>query len=133
MMKKILILLLLMISTNVFAEWLRFADNDDGNETVYVDLETIKRKGNKVKMWNLFDFKTAKISPLDNRSYLSQLSLNEYDCEEETNRTLDFYFYSGNMRGGEVVASQSNIKQEPTAILPGSMGEGLFKIACGKK
>ncbi len=132
-MKKILILLLLMISTNVFAEWLRFADNDDGNETVYVDLETIKRKGNKVKMWNLFDFKTAKISPLDNRSYLSQLSLNEYDCEEETNRTLDFYFYSGNMRGGEVVASQSNIKQEPTAILPGSMGEGLFKIACGKK
>ena len=57
----------------------------------------------------------------------------EYDCEEETSRMLDFYWYSGNMRNGEIVYTDTNIKKEPISILPGSISEGLFKIACGKK
>ena len=57
----------------------------------------------------------------------------ENDCEEETTRILDLYFYSGNMRQGDVVYSNRNIKDEPESIIPGSTSEALFEIACGKK
>ena len=130
-MKKVLVLLLLMVSTSVFAEWTRVTESADGDITYYADFGTIKKKGNKVKMWDLLDYKTVQRTSYS--IYLSQVSRNEYYCEEETKRMLDFYWYSGNMRQGEMVSSQSNIKDEGTSILPESIGETLFKIACGKK
>lgn len=131
-MKKILILLLLMGSTNVLAEWTRVDNSSDGDTTVYADFGTIKRKGHKVKMWDLYDFKTVKESEGGKR-YLSSLSRNEYDCEEETSRLLDLYWYSGNMKSGEIIISLQNIKEEAESIIPGSVSKFFFNIACDKK
>ena len=130
-MKKLTLLLLLMVSTSVFAEWTRVARNDDAGLTVYDDLGTIKKKGNKVKMWDLFDYKTVQKSAGDR--YLSSMSRSEYDCEEETTRMLDLHHYSGNMKQGEIVYSVTNIKDEATSVRPETMEEILFKVACGKK
>ena len=130
-MKKLLILLLLLVSTSVFAEWIRIASNTDDDMTVYVDFGTIKKKGNKAKMWSLYDDKT--VQKWGNINHLSQVSRNEYDCEEETKRILDLYLYSGNMRQGEVVYSLKNIKEEPHSIFPESIEEISLKIACFKK
>jgi hypothetical protein len=82
-------------------------------------------------MWRLFDFKT--VQKFEGDIYLSVMVRDEYDCEEETGRVLDFYWYSGNMRGGEVVESATNLKKEAESILPGSIDETLFNIACDKK
>ena len=130
-MKKLLVLLLLMVSTNVFAEWTRVNGSTDGNVIVYVDYGTIRRKGNKVKMWSLFDYKKVQI--VANTRYLSDLTRYEYACEEETTRVLDFYWHSRNMRSGDIVYSSTNMKNEGTSIIPGSINEGLFKIACSNK
>ena len=130
-MKKLVVLLLLMVSTSVFAEWTEVGGNDDAGLTTYVDYGTIKRKGNKVKMWSLLDLKT--VQEVAGKKYLSVMSRNEYDCEEETSRMLDFYEYSGNMRNGEIVWSSTNIKKETVSIIPESIDEGNFNIACGKK
>lgn len=131
-----MVLLLLLISSNVMAEWTRVTgsfDGDYGDYGDYVDVETIKKKNNKVKMWSLLDFKTAKIVTTDNKRSLSAAVHYEYDCEEETYRLLDMYFYSGNMKTGEVVYYVSNIKEETTSILPDSLNRAFFNIACGKK
>ena len=130
-MIKLLLFLLLMVSTNVFAEWTRLSESADGDMTAYFDIQNIKRKGDKVKMWSLFDYKTVQKNSYG--IYLSQLSRNEYDCEEETKRMLDFYWYSGNMRQGEIVYSEKNIKDEPQSILPESVDEISLKLACYKK
>ena len=130
-MKKLVVLLLLMVSTSVFAEWTEVGGNDDVGITAYADFGTIKRKGNKVKMWSLLDLKT--VQEVAGKKYLSVMSRNEYDCEEETSRMLDFYEYSGNMRNGEIVWSSTNIKKETVSIMPESVDESLFKIACSKK
>ena len=131
-MKKILILLLLMVSTSVFAEWTPVDGSKDGDMTVYIDFGTIKRKGNKVKIWILFDFKTVQKGAGGER-YLSAISRNEYDCEEETVTLLDLHGYSGNIKTGDNVFSITNIKEEAESIIPQSIEESLFKIACGKK
>jgi hypothetical protein len=83
-MKKIVVLLLLMVSANVFAEWTPVGVNSD--MTVYADSGTIKKKGNKVKMWSLNDLKTVK--KIANDRYWSIASHQENDCEEETTRIL---------------------------------------------
>jgi hypothetical protein len=119
-----------MISTNVFAKW-TVVDGGVGM-AVYGDTVSIKKKGNKVNMWSLNDYKTVQESSRGER-YLSTMAFNEYDCEEETNRLLDLYFYSGHMRGGEIVLSIPNIKDETKSVLPGSIEEELFKFACSKK
>ena len=131
-MKKILILLLLIVSTNVFAEWTEVSGNDALGLTAYIDFGTIKRKGNKVKMWRLYDFKTVQKSS-DGIEYLSEMRRGEYDCEEETIRQLDVHWYSGNMRQSEIVRSITNIKDEAESVMPGSINETLLKVACGKK
>ena len=128
-MKKLTLLLLLLVSTSVFAEWTKVSGTDD--VTTYVDYGTIKRKGNKVKMWSLYDFKT--IQRWGNSSFLSQINHIEFDCEEEAERNLDYFLYLGNQGGGEVVYSQTNRKYETSSIIPGSIGETNFKIACDKK
>ena len=120
-----------MISTSVLAEWTSVTGSNDGDMTVYIDSETIKRKGNKVKIWSLIDYKT--VQETISYRYLSSVTLNEYDCEEEIKRMLDLHWYSGNMRQGDIVYSIRNIKDEPESIVPGSLIEVVFKIACGKK
>ena len=133
-MKKLLVLLLLMISTTsvVFAEWTRVTGSFDGDMTVYADFGTIKRKGHKVKVWDLYDFKTVKESGGGKR-YLSSLGRSEYDCEEETVRMLDLHGYSGNMKTGHNVFSNTNIQNQSTSIRPDTIEEVVFKIACYKK
>ena len=130
-MKKLTLLLLLMVSTSVFAEWTEVGQSANGM-TAYADFGTIKRKGNKVKMWRLYDFKTVQKSS-DGIEYLSEMRRGEYDCEEETIRQLDVHWYSGNMRQSEIVRSITNIKDEAESVMPGSINETLLKVACGKK
>ena len=130
-MKKILILLLLMVSTSVFAEWTRVTESADGDITAYIDFGTIKRKGNKVKMWDLNDFKTVQETA--GKRYLSSITRSEYDCEEETIRMLDLHGYSGNIKTGDNVFSFSNFKEEPTSIRPDTIESIFYKIACSNK
>ena len=128
-MIKLLLFLLLMVSTNVFAEWTEVGSNDEMN--VYNDFSSIKKHANQVKMWSMFDFKTVK--KIENDSFLSQVFHYEYDCINETIKQLDFIWYSGNMKSGDVVYSQRNMHIEPISVTPESINEHLFKIACGKK
>ena len=135
-MKKIIVLLLLASSNlpmTVFAEWTKVGWSDDGEKTAYIDFQSLRKNGNKVKMWQLLDYKTVQIFPKDNTRHLSMLKRNEYDCSDETDRHLDMFWYSENMKEGEIVFSYPNMKIEPRAIIPGSIDETLFKRVCGKK
>ena len=127
-MKKLVVLLLLMISTNVFAEWTPVDTSSDGTQTAYLDIDTIKRKGNKVSMWMMIDYKTVQEG-----GFLSAVSRFEYDCEERTSRMLDFVWYKGNMMSKDVLFGDSYMKLEARSISPSSMDETILKIACGKK
>ena len=127
-MKKLTLLLLLMVSTNVMSEWKPIGFSDE--QTQYVDLESIRKKGNKVKLWFLLDLKKVKI--IENKSILSIMGHEEYDCKEETTKVLDMFFYEGNMKNKEIF-SEVNIHDEPTSIRPNTVESLNYKIACGKK
>ena len=128
-MKRLLLgLMMLMTATAASAEWTIAGGNAAADS--YVDRATIRRNGDLVKMWDLGDFK--KMRTVQSYSYLSHKSQQEHDCKEEKIRTLAFLWFSGQMGNGNVVYSNSN-PGEWTPISPESIGESLWKIACGKQ
>ncbi len=130
-MKKLILLMLLLFSANAWAEWtlLESASSEDGFD-VYVETQSIRKDGDKVKMWSMYDYKKVKV---DVKSYLASVSHVEYDCKEETLRLLDLFWYTGNMGQGQPVFSNTNIKKDPISIMPETIHESLFNIACRTK
>jgi hypothetical protein len=129
MTRLFLMILLLLSSGPAYAEWVLLGTTDEGM-TMYADPDTIRRKGDRVKMWELFDFKTIQTVAGD--SFLSNKSQEEYDCAEERHRTLAYMWFSGNMGTGKVVYSNSN-EGKWEAIEPESVGQHLWKVACAKE
>jgi hypothetical protein len=127
----ILITLLLLSSGSAYAEWVSIGSSESGGGyTVYVNPDTIRRKGDLVKMWILLDYKT--IQTVAGTSHLSVRSQHQYDCAEDRHRRLAYTFFSGNMGSGTVVYSNPDEgKWEPVAS--DSVAEGLWKIACDRK
>ena len=130
MMKRLLLGLMLLVTAGAAsAEWTRAGDTDDYIQ--YVDVATIRRNGNLVKMWDLKDYLTVQKSATG-FSYLSDKAQQEYDCKEEKARTLAYLWFSGQIGNGNVVYSNTN-PGEWRPISPESIGEILWKIACGKQ
>jgi len=97
----LLITLLVLGSRPVYAGWELTSGDDETGLTVYVDPDTILRKGSLVKMWQLYDYKTVQTVAGD--SLLSFKRYNEYDCAEARTRMLAYTWFSGNMGTGHVV------------------------------
>jgi hypothetical protein len=104
---------------------------DSGNEqTTYADPSTIRRKGELVKMWRLFDYNTIQTKA--GISFLSSKGQHEFDCAEERSRVLAYTWFSGNMGKGQAV--YSNLDESKWApIPPHSLVEALIEVACSKK
>lgn len=117
-----------VVSSSAAAEWVSVTG--DNNFTAYFDSATIRKTGNMVKMWVMFDFKkTARDEK--NNPYISLVAQMEYNCNEEQTRQLYMTQFSGNMTKGEVVYSgRGSENWEP--VSPHSMNETFWKIACGK-
>jgi hypothetical protein len=126
----LLITLLVLSSAPAYAEWELVSGDDEAGLTVYVDRDTIRRKGNLVKMWQLYDYKTVQTVAGD--SLLSIQRQNEYDCTEERTRMLAFTWFSSNMGKGRVVYKTADEQQwEP--VVPRSINRALWKVACSKQ
>lgn len=131
MTRLLLITLLVLSSGPAYAEWVAIDSSDvRGGFTTYADPDTVRRKGNLVKMWTLRDFKTRQNN--GGSSYLSTKALDEYDCTEEQYRKLAFYMYPGQM-GASETDYMSTDPGKWTPVVPNSVGETMWKVACDKK
>ena len=118
---------MLLASGAASAEWTDVGENEEFIQ--YVDRSTIRRNGNFVKMWDLVDYKKAKV--IGGKSNLSARAQNEYDCKEERRRFLAYTNFSGQMGSGAINYTDSDTKKW-VPVAPGSIGETRWKIACGK-
>ncbi|MCH9639323.1 MAG: hypothetical protein K0U40_07500 [Betaproteobacteria bacterium] len=130
-MKKLLITLtLILMSTNTMAEWTEMGKSDEaGGYIAYADLTTIRKAGNRVKMWTLIDYKNEQKASGVNFS--SKSIRRDYDCQGRHMRILAFKLFSWNMEKGRLVRSY-NQPQEWEEVEAESMGETEWKVACGK-
>ena len=130
-MKRLLLVTLLMLSNGpAYAEWVKVGDGDEAGKTVYVDPATIRRNRNLVTMWQFYDYKT--VQTVAGIGFLTVKEQWEFDCAEERSRVLALKEFSGNMGNGTVVYTNSQVgKWLP--VMPGSMSQTVWKVACDKK
>jgi hypothetical protein len=123
-----LIALLVLNNGPAYAEWVAIGSSESlGGYTVYVDPDTIRRTGDLVKVWALTDYTT--LQTVADRSFLSSMAQNEFDCTEDRQRELAVTWFSGNMGNGNGVWSNFD---ETTwrPVAPGSVGQGVWNFAC---
>lgn len=128
-MKRLLLTLILSgMSTHTLAEWTKVGEsNTKGGFTAYADVASIRKAGDRVKMWALFDYKVVqKASGVE---FLSEKIRREYDCKEKQMRKLAFSLFSWNMEGGELIRSYSQ-PQKWEVVPAESLDEAEWKIAC---
>jgi len=128
-MRSLLMLLLALVSSNAVAEWVKVGEIEE--TSFYYKPSSIHKEGDKVKMWALIDYKTAK-QTMDGKSYFSDKSQEEYDCKKILRRTLNLSTYSKNMSKGDIIFSYTLVGNW-VHIPPDSIVQDLWNIACGKK
>jgi len=130
-MKKLLLTLILAVmSSSAIAEWVEVAKGGEEIETItaYADPDTIRKTGNRVKMWVLVDYKKDE----EESGILSARLKEEYDCKEKKQRILFMAFYSGHMGKDETVGILSEPESSWQQPLVGGLAEALLEFACGK-
>jgi len=131
-MKKLLLTLMLaVVSSSAIAEWVEVDTSRRVGLTIYADPTTIRKFGNKVEMWVLYDYKTAQTNA--RKPYMSIKGQWRYDCTEKRQQPIYEILFSKNMGKGEVIGKaiyKESVKWLP--VSPDSVGMVYLKLACGK-
>ena len=123
--------LLLLSSVPAHAEWrpISYAEGA-GGFTIYVDPTTVRRTGDSVKMWVLYDFKFVQV--IQGKSYLSATWQQQFDCAEHRSRHLAYKYHSDNMGNGKVMFEGDDEGNKWSLVAPKSTAAILWNIVCGK-
>lgn len=130
-MYRIILMMLAIVSSSTMAEWVEVDTSRRVGLTAYADLTTIRKSGNKVEMWVLYDYKMAQTNA--RKPYMSIKGQWRYDCKEEQQQPIYEILLSKNMGKGEVIAKA--IYKESVKwlfISPESVGMVYWKLACGQ-
>jgi hypothetical protein len=127
MKKLLLILLLLALTSNVYAEWIKYSSSQGG---YFYDNSSIKRSGNKVKVWTYNNAKSddEKAKSLNTASWRG---LDEIDCVNETSKTLSLQTFTKiDLSGDMQIINLTNLVID--YIPPESVTATLMKLVCKK-
>ena len=128
-MKRLLILLML-VSQPVWAEWVRLGQANTGapdSFTHYLDPATVRKTSNGRRAWTMTSFE--KPQTFFGKTYLSMQQHLEFDCVGERVRSLQTALNASKTGDGKLVESSN----EPTSwnvSPPGSVYETQLKAVC---
>ena len=132
-MKWLLVMLLVLGPTLVFAEWVAVERDyfSPGLQTVYVDPVNLQRDGNFVTIWQLIDYKWMQGNYVGTPRFLSTSARKQFDCADRRVRSLSFAEYYGHMATGTAMTAYvSNDQWQP--VESQTLNHALWEIACGR-
>ncbi len=114
---------------NAAAEW-TLLGGTPAIYSAYADKASVKRTGNIVQMFGLYDFIMADVA-VDGQPHESTVVLREYDCSVPRVRLLAYVDYAGHMGEGKIVSRPDG---RPPArwdeVVAGSIDEAFTRMAC---
>jgi hypothetical protein len=132
-MRIVLCFLLAVLPALAQAEWIKLGTVDDGAFSDYVDLDSIRGKGDVVRFSLVRDYATVQTTADKKFTFRSSKSQVEIDCLEEQSKGLAVSLHSEPMAGGQVVYSSSDPGSARSRIGPGTVASAALKIVCKKK
>lgn len=131
-MKKLTIIILSLLSTNVMAAWTQLEDSHEAGIVAYANKDKIRTVGfNKVTMPHLLDFKNKEKTSAG-LAYQSIKQVLEYDCDEEHYRVHATAIYTDLMGKGRIVTS-TGYDQQWQPIESNTLEAELWQTACNKQ
>lgn len=91
-MKKLLFVLLLSISSVVYAEWTLLDKYNDDADTVYIEKSTVQQFGLYTRAWFRWEHSEKSIMALKFKVRSARV-YEEFDCQEKRKRRLSTTFY----------------------------------------
>ncbi|HKU51254.1 MAG TPA: surface-adhesin E family protein [Nitrospira sp.] len=131
----ILFTVLILAHRPVRAEWVAIDERYQSHplQTAYINLSSIRREGNVVQLSALIDWKAMQGGRSPTRFYSTKLT-KQFDCAERQVRTLAATDFDGHMGMGEVIGGSGYSSEGHwVAIEPGTLNQGLWEAACGKR
>ena len=77
--------------------------------TFYVDLDTVTRAGDHRKVWTALDYRTPQTNQHSKKPYKSTRMQMEFDCKDQTVRSLSLSYHTGVRLSGEVLSTEGVI------------------------
>ena len=130
-MKKLFLVSLMMLAGSAWAEWKFVTATTYGGQEValFVDPDTIKKRGNIRKAWGLSAFMNR-----NENGALSNRWQQEFDCKEEQLRYLAFSRHSDRFAKGTILHTEDiNQKDAPwQPVAPNTIDSEILKYVCSK-
>ena len=124
-MKKLFLVCLMMLAGSAWAEWTKIAVNR--SSTFYIDLKTMRKDGDKRKVWIIQDLKARS-----ERGILSIRAREEFDCTNDTRRSLSLTSHSEPMAEGETLSSTTFSTDSWKDIPPDSNSLIILEFVCAQ-
>lgn len=133
MQKLIYIVLFLLFSSQALAEWTLIFANDETDAKYYVDLSSLNKKKDTIRMMTLEDYTAPEIAKKGQKkiSYNSVKTLSEFNCGLQTMRVLSYSVYKNQMAFGEPILSKG-IPFEWAKINHNTVNDAYLNIACNE-
>jgi hypothetical protein len=127
-MKKYLAILLFYTSIGWAMNYIKIAENE--NMVIYIDVDSIKKSGEIVKLKEIVDFKKPYLNK-DGIEYSSHLIEQTINCKTRE-QTLDFVtIYTGKMLQGRIL-EKGLVPNSKRVIPESSLSYQTYKFVCGK-
>ncbi len=126
---------LILIHEPVQAGWVMIDRQyqSPGLQTVYIDLNSIRREGHVVTASALIDWKWMQGNRSPTRFYSTKMT-KQFDCAEKLVRTLAATDFYGHMGTGEVIGGSGHTSEGHwVGIEPGTLNQGLWEAGCRKE
>jgi hypothetical protein len=123
-MKNKVFYLLVFISFNAYSAWNKTGQSD--GFMTYVDTSTIQRNGSISSIIGLFD--NDKPSLISGHEVRSSINYYEFNCQQQTYRTVRYSLYSGQMGRGQQLI---DVRKDSEWKQVFGFYEFAWKIACG--
>jgi hypothetical protein len=106
--KALLLACLLLLSNLTHANaWTAVGLFDIG--TFYVDVDNITSSGELHKAWTMLDYREPKLHTPTGKSFKSTRMQMEFNCKEQTVRTLSLSYHTGVRLGGDTLSTEGVI------------------------
>ena len=118
--------------SQALAEWTLIFANDETDAKYYVDLSSLNKRKETIRMMTLEDYTAPEIAKKTKKiSYNSVKTLSEFNCDLQTMRVLSYSVYKNQMAFGEPIFSKG-IPFEWSKVNHNTVNDAYLNIACNE-
>ena len=104
------------------------------NQRIYVDTDSIRKAGQQVRAWSIFNYSTSARVPGTTFDFVSDRSLFFFDCNKKKyGRAVQMLFTEPDAKGEQLTSFSGRMRDIVYEdVVPETIGDNFFSFVCSK-